>query len=70
MQGVPKPHLSLNVSDIDASVAFYEKTFGIQATKHRPGYAKFDLAQPALSLTSEFAGGICVSAPAFIHEAL
>lgn len=53
MQGVLKPHLSLNVSDIEASVAFYEKAFGIQATKRRPGYAKFDLASPALNLTMQ-----------------
>ena len=28
-----KPHVSLNVSNVDASVAFYEKAFGIAATK-------------------------------------
>ena len=32
-----KPHVSLNVSNIDASVAFYEKVFGVAATKRRPG---------------------------------
>lgn len=46
-----KPHVSLNVSDIDASVAFYEKAFGVPATKRRPGYAKFDLVSPALNLS-------------------
>ena len=40
---VLKPHVSLNVSNIDASVAFYEKAFGVQATKRRPGYAKFEI---------------------------
>ena len=48
-----KPHLSLNVSDIDASVAFYERVFQVQATKRRPGYAKFDLAEPNLNLTMQ-----------------
>jgi catechol 2,3-dioxygenase-like lactoylglutathione lyase family enzyme len=48
-----KPHFSLNVSDIDASVAFYEKAFGVPATKRRPGYAKFDLSQPNLNLTMQ-----------------
>ena len=48
---VLKPHVSLNVSDIDASVAFYEKVFDVQATKRRPGYAKFDLATPSLNLS-------------------
>lgn len=46
-----KPHISLNVSDIDASVAFYEKVFGVTAAKRRPGYAKFDLAAPPLNLS-------------------
>lgn len=46
-----KAHVSLNVSAIDASVAFYEATFGVKATKLRPGYAKFDLESPALNLT-------------------
>jgi catechol 2,3-dioxygenase-like lactoylglutathione lyase family enzyme len=46
-----KPHVSLNVTDIDASVAFYEKAFGRPPSKRRPGYAKFDLSQPLLNLT-------------------
>jgi len=48
---VLKPHVSLNVSNVDASVAFYEKAFGVAATKRRPGYAKFDLQSPCLNLT-------------------
>ena len=48
---VLKPHVSLNVTDIDASVAFYEKVFDVPATKRRPGYAKFDLVAPALNLS-------------------
>lgn len=46
-----KPHVSLNVTNIDASVAFYEKAFGVQASKRRPGYAKFDLENPSLNLS-------------------
>ena len=34
-------HLSLNVRDLDASVAFYEAFFGAPAHKRRPGYANF-----------------------------
>jgi catechol 2,3-dioxygenase-like lactoylglutathione lyase family enzyme len=48
---VLKPHVSLNVTDVDRSVAFYEKAFGVAATKRRPGYAKFDLAAPSLNLS-------------------
>ena len=50
MQGILKPHLSLDVSDIEASVRFYAKLFGAEPLKRKPGYAKFDLAVPALNL--------------------
>lgn len=60
-----KPHLSLNVSNIDASVAFYEKVFGVPATKRRPGYAKFDLASPSLNLTMQEASRTGVNASHF-----
>ena len=62
---VLKPHVSLNVNDIDASVAFYEKVFGVAATKRRPGYAKFDLASPALNLTMQQAPRTGVNASHF-----
>jgi catechol 2,3-dioxygenase-like lactoylglutathione lyase family enzyme len=48
---VIKPHVSLNVSNVDTSVAFYERLFGVKASKRRAGYAKFDLAEPALNLS-------------------
>jgi hypothetical protein len=47
-----KFHLSLNVSDIGHSVAFYEKVFGPPA-KHRADYAKFEVADPPLVLSLE-----------------
>lgn len=62
---VLKPHVSLNVSNIDASVAFYEKAFGVTATKRRPGYAKFDLQSPALNLTMQEAPRTGVNASHF-----
>lgn len=62
---VLKPHLSLNVSNIDASVAFYERAFGVSASKRRPGYAKFDLAEPALNLTMQEAPRTGVNASHF-----
>jgi catechol 2,3-dioxygenase-like lactoylglutathione lyase family enzyme len=33
--------LSLNVSDLDAAVAFYTRLFGTPPAKLRPGYANF-----------------------------
>jgi catechol 2,3-dioxygenase-like lactoylglutathione lyase family enzyme len=62
---VVKPHVSLNVSDIEASVAFYERAFGVAATKRRPGYAKFDLAEPNLNLTMQEAPRTGVNASHF-----
>jgi catechol 2,3-dioxygenase-like lactoylglutathione lyase family enzyme len=62
---VLKPHVSLNVSDIDASVAFYEKAFGVRATKRRPSYAKFDLETPSLNLTMQEAPRTGVNASHF-----
>lgn len=47
---ISKTHISLNVSDVARSVAFYEAFFGVPAHKRRPGYANFDLATPALKL--------------------
>jgi catechol 2,3-dioxygenase-like lactoylglutathione lyase family enzyme len=60
-----KPHVSLNVSNVNASVAFYEKVFGIPATKRRPGYAKFDLQSPSLNLTMQEAPRSGVNASHF-----
>jgi len=46
-----KTHIALKVSDIERSVAFYQALFETQPVKHKPGYAKFDIANPALNLT-------------------
>jgi len=62
---VLKPHVSLNVTKIDESVAFYEKAFGVTATKRRPGYAKFDLQSPSLNLTMQEAARTGVNASHF-----
>ena len=62
---VLKPHVSLNVSDIERSVAFYEKAFGVAASKRRPGYAKFDLDSPALNLSMQQAARTGVNASHF-----
>ena len=42
--------LALNVADLDASVAFYSKLFGVEPAKRRPGYANFAVAEPPLKL--------------------
>lgn len=62
---VLKAHVSLNVSNIERSVDFYEKAFGVTATKRRPGYAKFDLQSPSLNLTMSEAPRTGVNASHF-----
>jgi catechol 2,3-dioxygenase-like lactoylglutathione lyase family enzyme len=42
--------LALRVSDLDGSVAFYSKLFGVAPAKRRPGYANFAIEQPPLKL--------------------
>jgi catechol 2,3-dioxygenase-like lactoylglutathione lyase family enzyme len=46
-----KVHMSLNVSSLDGSIAFYRALFGLEPAKVRPDYAKFDLAEPPLVLS-------------------
>ncbi|HEY1081319.1 MAG TPA: GTP-binding protein [Prosthecobacter sp.] len=43
---VRKFHLSLNVSDLGRSVAFYQVLFGKPAAKHHGDYAKFEVESP------------------------
>src|SRR6266849_3477152 len=46
-----KAHLALNVRDVEKSIAFYRKMLGIEPSKVRVGYAKFDVQNPPLNLT-------------------
>jgi len=42
--------LALNVSDLEASIAFYSAMFGVSPHKRRPGYANFAVENPPLKL--------------------
>ena len=46
-----KAHLAINVRDVEQSIEFYKKLFGIEPLKVRTGYAKFDVANPPLNFT-------------------
>lgn len=46
-----RPHLSLDVRSVPASVAFYQKVFGVPPQKQTTDYAKFDLNEPAWNLS-------------------
>ena len=42
--------LALRVADLDGSVEFYTKLFGVEPAKRRPGYANFAVIEPPLKL--------------------
>ncbi|MFI1016303.1 ArsI/CadI family heavy metal resistance metalloenzyme [Streptomyces sp. NPDC020965] len=42
--------LALNVADLEASVTFYTRLFGVEPAKRRPGYANFAITEPPLKL--------------------
>lgn len=42
--------LALNVDDLEESIAFYEKMFGTEVAKRKPGYANFAIENPPLKL--------------------
>jgi catechol 2,3-dioxygenase-like lactoylglutathione lyase family enzyme len=46
-----KAHLAINVGSVARSIEFYRKMFGIEPSKVRTGYAKFDVQQPPLNFT-------------------
>lgn len=46
-----KAHLAINVRDAETSIEFYKKMFGIEPSKVRTGYAKFDVQNPPLNFT-------------------
>jgi catechol 2,3-dioxygenase-like lactoylglutathione lyase family enzyme len=46
-----KAHLAINVSSVETSIDFYKRMFGIEPSKVRTGYAKFDVQNPPLNLT-------------------
>lgn len=46
-----KAHLAINVKNVEHSIEFYKKMLGIEPSKVRTGYAKFDVQNPPLNLT-------------------
>ena len=46
-----KAHLALNVNNVERSIEFYRKMLGLEPSKVRSGYAKFDVQSPPLNLT-------------------
>lgn len=42
--------LALRVFDLEGSIAFYSRLFGVEPAKRRPGYANFAVTEPPLKL--------------------
>lgn len=47
---VLKAHVSINVRNVERSIDFYRRMLGIEPSKVRTGYAKFDVQHPPLNL--------------------
>ena len=45
-----KAHISINVRNVERSLDFYRRMLGIEPSKVRTGYAKFDVQNPPLNL--------------------
>jgi catechol 2,3-dioxygenase-like lactoylglutathione lyase family enzyme len=50
MNMILKPHISINVRNVERSILFYRRMLGIEPSKVRTGYAKFDVQDPPLNL--------------------
>lgn len=46
-----KVHVSLDTNSLADSIKYYSTLFNMQPTKVKPGYAKFDVDDPAINLT-------------------
>jgi catechol 2,3-dioxygenase-like lactoylglutathione lyase family enzyme len=46
-----KAHVALNVRNVEESTGFYRRMLGLEPSKVRVGYAKFDVQNPPLNLT-------------------
>jgi len=51
-------HIGLAVKNVDRSMAFYQTLLGQPPTKTRPGYAKFEVAEPAVNLSLNAVTGV------------
>jgi catechol 2,3-dioxygenase-like lactoylglutathione lyase family enzyme len=56
--GQSRVHIGLEVADLERSLSFYRVLLGSEPSKVRPGYAKFEPAEPPVNLSlNEGPGG-------------
>lgn len=48
---VLRPHLAINVTDVGASMPFYNALLGVEPVKVKADYVKYSVSNPALNLT-------------------
>lgn len=58
-------HINIPVSNLEASIDFYTKVFGVAPSKRKPDYANFRLDQPALHLALVLRSDYTGKDPAF-----
>ena len=59
-----RPHIGLAVRDLERAVEFYRILLGVEPSKRRPGYAKFEPAVPSLNLALNQADSVTQPDPA------
>ena len=50
-------HIGLAVKNVEDAIDFYRVLFGQEPSKTRPGYAKFEVEEPAMNLCLNQVGG-------------
>ncbi len=50
-KGQARVHIALEVGDLQRAIAFYRLLLGVEPSKIRPGYAKFEPADPSVNLS-------------------
>ncbi len=49
--GKSRIHVAIEVANLARSLEFYRILFGVEPTKQRPGYVKFEPAEPSVNFT-------------------
>jgi catechol 2,3-dioxygenase-like lactoylglutathione lyase family enzyme len=65
-KGTSRLHLALNTDQLDKSIEFYEALFNLKPVNTKPGYAKFEVAEPQINLTLNEASEISGNQPSHL----
>lgn len=62
-----RAHIGLGVTEPERSIDFYRVLLDVEPTKRRPGYARFEVADPPLNLSLIRSGARRTAAPGPLH---